>query len=180
LSLRSTVLFLGWGFLLPPACGPDPEPPPPCEGPDFDVLISASGGDLPADTLVVLIYGSGREEYRLSDPHKAELLFCTPTDADGQPLARAGAGAGGAAADPGGAGGASGVAGASSAGGAAGADSSSLQGVPALHCTLYTQGPVTLEITAEGYPELRQELELEPGKCTVEQKIEIIEGDAGA
>lgn len=170
MRVRFAILLLASPVLLFPACGPDPKPSAPCDGPDFDVLISSLEGPLPADTVVVLTYGSGTEQYALSDPSTPEVLFCTPLDSEGQPL-EAGAptaAQGGAASDGGLAG----------AGGSAG--SGSLDVVGSLRCTLWTQGPATLEVTASGYPDLKQELKLQRGTCTVEKSIELAPEDGGA
>ncbi len=154
------------------ACGPDPKPTQPCDGPDFDVVISAANGFLPADTQVVLTYGSGREEFRLDQPPQPEVLFCTPLDGDGQPLEAGAPMPGGD-----GAGGAPGAVGVGGAGGAADGHAS---GAKSLRCTLWTQGPASLLVKASGYDDIEQELKLESGKCTVEKTIELVHEDGGA
>ena len=177
MSLRRAAWLLGWGLLLPPACGPDPEPPAACGAvADFQVTISAAGGELPSDTVVVLIYGSGREEYQLSNPETPEVLFCTPVDSEGREIEVGEGGEGGEGGETeGGAGGAG-----RPGGGAGGAHPTpATEGVPALRCMLYTQGPATLEISAGNYGELREEFELRRGLCTVEAKVELMRGDAG-
>jgi len=164
LSFRGLLWLFCCALAIPAACGPDPKPPAPCPvQQDFDVVIKAESGDLPADTVVVLISGSGREEYRLGETNDLEVLFCEATDG------------GGGSTDTGGASGSGGFGGASGAGGARAG-----RGVPALLCQLWTQGPATLEISAEGYVDHREELELEPGKCKVEAEIELVHGDGGA
>jgi hypothetical protein len=108
-----------------------------------------------------------------------QVLFCARSDREGEPLAGGGgAASGGGAAGNGGAGGASGAGGTgASAGGAAPLAPS---GVPALRCTLWTQGPATLEITGTGYLDQVEELELMRGTCTVEAQLELMRGDGGA
>jgi hypothetical protein len=169
LASRAFLLPFALLALLAPACGPDAKPPEPCDGPDFDVVIRAAHGELPSDTLIVLIYGSGREEYRLSENGTPEVLFCSPADTEGEPL-EAGA------PDPA-QGGASGASGASSTGGGG---ASAASGVASLRCELWTQGPATLEITGRGYPDLREELKLQRETCTVEAELELTRGDAGS
>jgi len=178
LSYRSILLLLACALLPPFACGPDAEPPPPCENEDFNVLIRAASGDLPADTVVTMIYGSGREEYRVGEEDSPLSLFCEPATRDGEALDPGDGSAGAGGSPAGGASGAGGASASAGAGGATGATNS--QGVPALRCSLWTDGPATLEITAEGYPKHTVELELRRGTCTVDELIELMQGDAGA
>jgi hypothetical protein len=104
-----------------------------------------------------------------------QVLFCARTNREGEPLE------GGGAAGNSGAGGASGASGAGGAGASAGgAAPLAPSGVPALRCTLWTQGPATLEITGSGYLDQREELELMRGTCTVEAQLELMRGDGGA
>ncbi len=170
---RWSALLLALGVAAPLACGPDARPEKPCGAePDFTVLISAVDGPLPASVKVIVTYGSGREEYVASSPTRPEILFCDVTDEDGVPLD------GGA--DPSsGAGGAGGAAGEGQGGGPSGARRKGA--IEGLRCALWTQGPATIEIIAEGYPDLVEELKREEGSCSSTKELELApEGDAGS
>ncbi|MFO7181126.1 MAG: hypothetical protein DIU78_020670 [Pseudomonadota bacterium] len=55
--------------------------------------------------------------------------------------------------------------------GAAGAPD---EGVSSLVCRLWTEGPATLEVNADGYVPIDEELRLEPGACTTTIGIDLI------
>ena len=117
-------------------CGPDRRPDEPCDGPTFNLVVTAENGPLPPDTRINVRYGGNQdgEPYALSDSRQRQAVFCD----------RIGVGAGGA----------SGSAGAGSSGADAGdapSDTPSVDAVEALHCRLYTQGPARLDVTASGY-----------------------------
>lgn len=171
-AYRWSIALFVVGVGVPVACGPDSRPPKPCgDEPDFVVQISAVEGPLPASTKVIVTYGSGREEYAADAPTRPEILFCDVTDEDGVPIeagAQPGAGTGGAGSVP-----------SEGEGGSAGLANGS--GIAGLRCTLWTQGPATVEVVAEGYPELREDLRREEdGTCTLTKELELLpEPDAG-
>jgi hypothetical protein len=161
-------LLLVLGVALPVACGPDSRPPKPCgTEPDFTVLISAVDGPLPASTKVIVTYGSGREEYVTGTEARHEILFCDVTDEDGVPI------------EPG-AGGAGGGGGTESEGEGGSPAARRKGGIEGLRCQLWTQGPATIEILAEGYPDLIEDLKVEEGFCSLSKELELApEADAG-
>src|SRR5690606_25252325 len=126
-------------------------------------------GPLPSATKVTVTYGSGREEYVVGSPSSPEILFCDVLDEDGVPVEP---GAGGAS---GGSGGAKGE------GEGGGFGTWSEDGIAGLRCELWTQGPATIEIVAEGYPEIVEDLRREEGSCTLTRELVLApEGDAGS
>jgi hypothetical protein len=171
-AYRWSALLLALGVAVPVACGPDARPQKPCGAdPDFTVLISAVDGPLPPSIKVIVTYGSGREEYVASSPARPEILFCDVTDEDGVPLeggtdtSSGGAGAGGAATE--------------GEGGGPGARRKGA--IDGLRCALWTQGPATIEIVAEGYPNLVEDLKREEGSCSLTKELELApEADAGS
>jgi hypothetical protein len=149
--------------LLVVSCEDDPPHPADCpSGPDFEVLISALDAPLPADTVVTVNYGGGVvEEYRIPDHGKHHVLFCAPSDREGNPVNVGGHGGEGALEAPGGRG---------------GAPSS---GFEALSCELWTDGPATLSVETSRYPTRTEELRAKNGKCTVSSEIELSADDGG-
>jgi hypothetical protein len=67
------------------ACGPDPKPDVPCDGPTFDLSVRAASGPLPSDTRLNVRYGGNHdgESYALGEARTAQAVFCTDTSADG-------------------------------------------------------------------------------------------------
>ena len=171
-AYRWSAFLLALGVAVPVACGPDARPQKPCgTEPDFTVLISAVDGPLPASTKVIVTYGSGREEYAANSPSHPEILFCDVTDEDGVPLdggtdpSSGGAGAGGAATEGDG-------------GGPGARRKGAIEG---LRCALWTQGPATIEIIAEGYPDRVEDLKREEGSCSLTKELDLApEADAGS
>jgi hypothetical protein len=141
------------------ACGPDPKPGPPCEGPTYDLkVMTENRAALPPDTRLNVRYGGNHEgeAYALGENPTPQAVFC---DEDTTP------------------GGASGVAGAAGdAAGAGGAASvSPSEGVFSLRCRLYTQGPARVDVTATGYEPI-EELDLmldEKLRCRVQRTVEL-------
>jgi hypothetical protein len=117
------------------ACGPDHKPTEPCEGPTFNLVVRADPGPLPPDTRINVRYGGNQdgEPYALGVARTAQAVFCDEdttlggASSTGDPSS-AGAGAGGAP-----------------------NQKPSEDGVLALRCRLYTQGPARLDVTATGY-----------------------------
>ena len=111
-------------------CGPDKRPEEPCDGPSFNLIVTAEGGPLPPDTRINVRYGSNQrgEAYQLGKRASPQAVFCEEHTA--APAAEGGAGAsqGGAPSD-----------------------------VQALQCRLYTQGPARLDATATGYQPIEDE-----------------------
>jgi hypothetical protein len=162
------MLTLAWG--VPLACGPDARPKEPCGAEaDFTVLISAANGALPIGTRVTVTYGSGREEYVVGAPSRPEILFCDVLDEEGVPI------------EPGAGGATGGSAGAGPEGEGGGFGVRSADGIAGLRCALWTQGPATIEIVAEGYPEISEDLRRGEGSCTLTKELVLApEGDAGS
>jgi hypothetical protein len=161
-QVRRAFLF---ALLLASCKKDDPLPPAGCNGPDFDVLIAALDVPLPADTVVRVKYAGGQmEEYRLADRETPQVLFCEPTDREGNPPGSGGHG-GHTAAAP-------------SAGGEGGAASGG--GVEAIRCTLWTDSSATLIVETSLFPTVETELSAKKGKCTVSAEILVGPGDAGA
>jgi len=117
--------------LVAAACGPDRRPDQPCDGPTFNLVVTAEGGPLPADTRINVRYGGNQdgEPFALGDEGIRQAVFCEQS-------------VGGAASEP-----------STTTAGAGGApsDTPSVDGVQALLCRLYTQGPARLDVTASGY-----------------------------
>lgn len=116
------------------ACGPDPRPEEPCNGPSFNLVVRTEKQPLPEDTRINVRYGANPEgePYTLGEKGSPQAVRCTE---DSSP--------GGAPSDAGEAEGGDGGSGGSGGGGPG--------GVWALRCLLYTQGPARLDVTASGY-----------------------------
>lgn len=155
------MIRLGWLLVsglvwLPLSCGPDKRPQALCDGPSFNLVVTAEGGALPPDTRINIRYGSNQEgePYRLGQKTSGQAVFCEEASSVG------GSGAGGAP--------------------EADADAA---GVQALRCRLYTQGPARLDATASGYEPI-EDLALpldQEDYCEVEfdVKLERLAPDAG-
>jgi hypothetical protein len=146
------------------SCEDDSAQPADCpSGPDFEVLISALDAPLPADTVVTVTYGGGvMEEYRIPDHGKHHVLFCMPSDREGNPVETGGNGGQGPL-----------------EGGASGRGGFPGSGFEALSCSLWTDGPASLSVETSRYPTQTQELRAKEGKCTVSSEIELGLGDGG-
>ena len=131
-KLRS-LTRVGWHLVLLSAapllaaallgCGPDKRSREAwCDGPSFNLVVTAEGGLLPPDTHINVRYGSNQdgEPYTLGQPAFPQAVFCEETS----PVTPAGEG---------------------------GASSAPEGGVQALRCRLFTQGPAHLDATATGY-----------------------------
>ena len=59
-------------------CGPDHKPEQPCDGPTFNLVVTAESGALPADTRVNVRYGSNQEgeAYALGEARTPQAVFC--------------------------------------------------------------------------------------------------------
>lgn len=154
------------------ACGSDPKPTEPCtEGrPDFELLIKAAVGPLPEDLIVRVEYGGGEEEYVLANPATdPRVIFCDPSDRDGNVIdagTPAPNGVGGAGA---GAGGAGGEGGAPSRGPA-----------EALFCGIWSFGPATIELETVAYPMVEPlDLTHKDGVCTGQAELKLEMSDGG-
>jgi hypothetical protein len=130
---RFRLLALPFSTLLV-GCGPDKRPEEPCDGPSFNLVVTAEDGPLPPDTRINVRSGSNQtgEAYELGQQARGQAVFCeedtTSPDAEGG----------------------------ASQGGAAATDAES-RDVYALRCRLYTQGPARLEATATGYQAIEDE-----------------------
>jgi len=130
--MRLSLLTLSL-FAALTGCGPDKRPEEPCDGPSFNLVVTAEGGPLPSDTRINVRSGSNQtgEAYELGQQARSQAVFCDEdTDVP--------AGEGGA-----------------SQGGAAATDAT--REVRALRCRLYTQGPARLDATATGYQPIEDE-----------------------
>lgn len=127
------------------ACGPDKRPPEGCDGPSFNLVVSAEDAPLPRDTRINVLYGSNQdgEPYALGQQARGQAVFCEEDTVQGggpsdipEPSAGVGGAAGGASAErtP-----------SDDEAGGHGPD------VWALRCRLYTQGPARVDVTATGY-----------------------------
>lgn len=141
--------------------------PADCAGPDFDVIISASEGPLPPDTVILLEYAGGPpDQYSLvGDSMNHNVLFCVPSDREGNPPAATGGHGGNGASELAGLGGAGGE-------GSGGE-------VEAVRCTLWTDGPARLTVETSLYPTTVVDLSAKKGKCTVMDDIVIGPNDGG-
>ncbi len=133
--------------------------------------MKAESGPLPRDTRINVRYGSNQdgEPYALGEPPRKQAVFCEedttaggapPDDAHAGPDERGGTGP--------------------STGGAAGGPPDRVYG---LRCSLYTQGPARLDVTASGYEEV-DDLDLSLNRkerCDVyvEVTLELLKPDAG-
>jgi hypothetical protein len=141
-SLSLTVSLFG--------CGPDKRPEEPCDGPSFNLVVTAEGGPLPADTRINVRYGSNQkgEAYALGQQISPQAVFCEEDRGD--------AGEGGA-----------------SQGGAA-VTAGLPREVQALRCRLYTQGPARLDATASGYRPIKDEdLLYKKPYCELETEVQF-------
>ena len=142
-------------------CGPDHKPDQPCDGPTFNLVVTAESGPLPADTRVNVRYGSNQEgeAYALGEVRTPQAVFCSEdTSAGGAPATAASEEASGAA-----------------SGAAPTEPEPATNGVQALRCRLYTQGPARLDVTAAGYEPIDdQALSLDRKKrCEIEIAVEL-------
>lgn len=129
--------------------------------PDFEVLITAAEGPLPADLLVRVEYGGGEEEYLLAAPGTPEIMFCKHADRDGNVVE---AGAGGA--------------GGEGSGGEAGGPGA--RDVEALLCQIWSFGSARIEVETMAYPMATPlELTREQGVCTLKTELELSLPDGG-
>ena len=151
------------------ACGSDPKPTEPCkEGrPDFELLIKAAVGPLPEDLVVRLEHGAGEEEYVLANPGTPVVLFCDPSDREGNvvdagaPQAHGGGGAG-----------------AGGAGGEGGA--TSRDPVEALFCRIWSFGSARVEVETVVYPMVEPlDLTHKEDVCTGQAELELEMSDGG-
>lgn len=164
------VLWLGWlGLLATPfaACGPDPKPSEPCNGPTFDLTVRADDEPLPADTRINVRYGGNHEgeSYTLGQKAMPQAVFCTELSTQGGAPSEAPSSAAGASFE-----------------GQGGSASGPSSGVWTLQCFLYTQGPAQLDATATGYEPI-ENLDLtltDEDRCQVGAPVELKrELDAG-
>jgi len=141
------------------ACGPDPKPGPPCEGPTYNLVVKAENGPLPSDTRLNVRYGGNNEgeSYTLGEEPMPQAVHCDE-DTSG----------GGAPGAPGAGGGDAGL-------GGAGPDVSEGTDVWALRCRLYTQGPARIDVTASGYEPIEEQALIldEKLRCQVEVEVEL-------
>lgn len=159
--MRSAFLLA----LLFLSCKDDPAEPADCgDTPDFIVVISALDAPLPLDTVVSVEYGgTGTEEYRIPDVVDHKVLFCDPSDREGNLVEAAAGGHGGETSGPGGQGGAGGK-----------------HALEALRCELWTRGPATVTVATKAYPAPEPlSLEAKRGQCTVESEIVLQRDDGG-
>lgn len=155
--------------LLLLSCKDDPAQPATCgDTPDFIVIISALDAPLPADTVVSVAYGgTGMEECRIPNDGEHEVLFCDPSDREGNPVELAGGQAGETAATAG-------------SGGQGGAGNGRPRHtLEALRCEFWTDGPAKVTVTTELYPPVEEDLTTRKGECLVESEIVLQHEDGG-
>ena len=119
------VVLLSVGLL---GCGPDKRARQDwCDGPSFNLVVTAEGGALPPDTRILVRYGSNQdgEPYELGQPAFPQAVFCEEdtTSPDGAVNG--------------------------------GANSEPEPSVRALRCRLYTQGAAHLYASATGYQTIK-------------------------
>ena len=163
--MRRAIFF---SLLFSASCKDEPPVPPDCGGPDFDVLVKTTLEDvpLPEDTVVHVTYGGGEiEEHDTDFDAEHDVLFCYPTDREGNPVSAGGQGGQGVSetGGPAGHGGAGGV--------GAGPDG--------MRCRLWTDGPATVKVLTRVYPTVETNLRGTRGVCTVSAEIEIGPSDGG-
>ena len=151
------------------ACGPDAKPEQPCDGPNFNLVVTAENGPLPPDTRINVRYGGNQEgePYALGETAAPQAVFCVEDTSVGGALGtdegESVAGVGGAASEA--------------------TEPAIPDNVQALRCRLYTQGPARLDVTASGYEPIDDRaLSLERKKrCEVAVPItlEALKLDAG-
>ena len=107
------------------------------------------------------------EECRIPNDGDHDVLFCEPSDREGNPMEPAGGHGGEAAATSG-------------SGGQGGAGNGRPRhSVEALRCELWTDGPATVTVTTKVYPEVVTPLAAKKGKCIVEADIVLEHEDGG-
>jgi hypothetical protein len=123
------------------ACGPDHKPEQPCDGPNFNLVVTAENGvPLPADTRINVRYGGNQEgePYTLGATTTPQAVFCVedasmggaPANGDNERAA----GAAGTPPEP-----------------EPEPEPAPPQSIVGLRCRLYTQGPARLDVTASGF-----------------------------
>jgi hypothetical protein len=139
------------------ACGPDHGLEEPCDGPSFNLVVTADSGPLPAGTRINVRYGGNPEgePYVVGESRTPQAVKCTEDSNAG------GAGSADSAPDE--------------PAGAGGAPSAKSQ-VWAVHCGLYTQGPARLDVTAKGYePVVDRALSFESKRhCEVDVQMKLV------
>jgi hypothetical protein len=158
--LNNRFFFLLLGLVAAPftACGPDHKPDEPCDGPTFNLVVTAEPKPLPPDTRINVRYGGNQEgePYALGDTRTSQAVFC---DEDTT------LGGASAVSEP---------TGATAGAGGAPSEAPAVDGVQALRCRLYTQGPARLDVTASGYTKIEgQPLSLD-GKQRCEIAIAVV------
>jgi hypothetical protein len=152
------------------SCKDDPAEPEDCgDTPDFIVIVSALDAPLPLDTVVSVEYGgAGMEQDRIPDDGDHRVMWCDPSDREGNPVDAAG-GQGGES---------GGTTGSGGQGGALGGRPH--QVLEALRCELWTRGPATVSVATKAYPmPAPLSLEAKRGQCTFESEIVLRPGDGG-
>lgn len=129
------------------------------------VILKLGSRPLPPDTVVRVTYGgSGKEEYRLSEPNAVhEVVFCRPANAQGEPLATEREAGVGAAGDD----------------GSAPPMSDAPDEVESLYCELWTGGFTELAANASGLMTMQYELRPQSRECTVRKTIVLDSPDGG-
>ena len=169
-------LVVCWSAWLLSGCPSDPQSGHDCVGePDFFVNVRSETGRLPWDIRLHVEYGAGEESYSLGSTTKPQIVFCSPVPSDKGP---SDAGAGGVASSTGETGGELALAGevGEMAGGSAG--EGGVRSISAhqqsLECSLYTEGPATVQVTALGFETIERELKVDENECTTEVELELV------
>lgn len=143
-------------FTMLAACGPDKRPEEPCDGPSFNLVVTAEDGALPSDTRINVRSGSNQtgEAYELGQQTRGQAVFCEEDTTN--PAGDGGASQGGAGTSE------------------AGSD------VYALRCRLYT-GAAQLDASASGYQTITdRELSFDKKFCNVAIHVELERESADA
>ena len=174
MSRRGLVVW--WSAWLLSGCPSDPPSGHDCVGePDFFVSVRSEMGSLPRDLRLDVEYGAGDESYTLGSTTKPQIVFCSAVPWD---MLRSDAGAGGAAASSSESGGGFAPAGGvgEARGGSAGEGGARPMSAhyQAIECSLYTEGPATVRVTALGFEKVERELKVDDQECTTAVELELV------
>ena len=132
-------------------------------------------GSLPRDLRLDVEYGAGDESYTLGSTTKPQIVFCSTVPWDTVP---SNAGAGGTAPSSSETGGGLSLAG---GGSEANGDSAGEGGAHpmsahyrSIECSLYTEGPATVRVTALGFEKIERELKVDDKECTTKVELELV------
>jgi hypothetical protein len=174
MSRRGLVVW--WSAWLLSGCPSDPTSGNDCVGePDFFVSVRSEMGPLPRDLRLDVEYGAGDESYTLGSTTKPQIVFCSAIPWDAVP---SDAGAGGTAASSDETGGEFALAGSVGEAGGSSAGEGGARPMSAhyqsIECSLYTEGPATVRVTALGFEKVERELKVDDKECTTAVELELV------